>query len=358
MPMQSQSMIRRFAASRVVGKCAFLLAVGCSTVLAAEPAPLKAPFDAPTAAQAQKDWAAQIKTDVIAKNSLGMKLALIPPGEFLMGNEELELDTLRALAKFYPKLESLADATKQHRVRITKPFYLGVHTVTKAQFANFVEVAKYKTDAERNHHGGWGVTTQGEWAQKRAYNWRNPGFKQTDDDTVVNVSWNDAVAFCAWLSKKETKKYRLPTEAEWEYACRSGSATRYYFGKDSEGLAKYANVADAAAKAKFPAWNTIAANDGNIFTAPVGSFLPNAFGLYDMHGNVWQWCADWYGRDYYHAAPQDDPQGPTEGELRVYRGGSWHANPLECRAAYRGRNLPDYASDCRGFRVAYAPAAE
>ena len=132
---------------------------------------------------------------------------------------------------------------------------------------------------------------------------------------MVNVSWNDAVAFCKWLSKKEGKTYRLPTEAEWEYACRAGTTTRYYSGDDPETLAKVGNVADAALKAKFPDWKyTIKANDGYVFTAPVGKFKPNAFGLYDMHGNAWQWCADWYGADYYATSPLDDPTGPDSGD--------------------------------------------
>ena len=133
---------------------------------------------------------------------------------------------------------------------------------------------------------------------------------------MVNVSWNDAVAFCKWLSRKEGKSYRLPTEAEWEYACRAGTTTRYHSGDDPETLAKVANVADATAKAKFPAWKwTIKASDGYVFTAPVGQFKPNAFGLYDMHGNARQWCADWYGGDYYGKSPVDDPNRPRHGRL-------------------------------------------
>ena len=132
------------------------------------------------------------------------------------------------------------------------------------------------------------------------------------------MSWNDAVAFCKWLSKKEGKTYRLPTEAEWEYACRAGTTTRYYSGDDPETLAKVGNVADATFKAKFPDWKcTIKASDGYVFTAPVGKFKPNAFGLYDMHGNAWQWCADWYGEEYYAKSPVDDPTGPDSGPHSV-----------------------------------------
>ena len=170
---------------------------------------------------------------------------------------------------------------------------------------------------------------------------------------MVNVSWNDAVAFCKWLSRKEGKTYRLPTEAEWEYACRAGTTTRYYSGDDPETLAKVGNVADATAKAKFPDWKcTIKASDGYVFTAPVGSFKPNAFGLYDMHGNAWQWCSDWYGEDYYAKSPTDDPTGPDSGDDRVLRGGSWDGRPDFTRSADRDQEPPNYRGNIAGFRVA------
>ena len=151
------------------------------------------------------------------------------------------------------------------------------------------------------------------------YSWRNVGFEQTDDHPVVCVSWNDAVTFCKWLSKKESKSYRLPTEAEWEYSCRAGTTTRYYSGDDPETLAKVGNVRDAAFEAKYPWYKgTTKASDGYVFTAPVGRFKPNAFGLYDLHGNAWQWCSDWYGEEYYAKSAVDDPTGPDSGEVRCF----------------------------------------
>ena len=153
---------------------------------------------------------------------------------------------------------------------------------------------------------------------------------------MVNVSWNDAVAFCKWLSRKEGKNYRLPTEAEWEYACRAGTTTRYYSGDDPETLAKVANVGDATAKAKYPTWKwTIKASDGYVFTAPVGQFKPNAFGLYDMHGNAWEWCSDWYYVGYYRNSPVDDPPVANTLDLRVLRGGSFGEWPGGSRSANR-----------------------
>jgi formylglycine-generating enzyme required for sulfatase activity len=181
------------------------------------------------------------------------------------------------------------------------------------------------------------------------------GWKQTDAHPVVNVTWNEAVKFCEWLSRKEKRTYALPTEAEWEYACRAGTRTRYYSGDDEASLKKVANIQDASLKAKldadyakhyvFQSWD-----DGYPFTAPVGSFQPNGWGLYDMHGNVWQWCADWYGKDYYGNSPIKDPKGPESGKYRVLRGGSWGTNPRNCRSARRGIE-PGVRRDSNGFRV-------
>ena len=175
---------------------------------------------------------------------------------------------------------------------------------------------------------------------------------------MVNVSWNDAVGFCKWLSKKEGKTYRLPTEAEWEYACRAGTTTRYYSSDDPETLANVGNVYDAAFKAKFPDRKyTIKASDGYVFTAPVGKFKPNAFGLYDMHGNAWQWVADWYARGYYGTSPVDDPTGPESDSLRVLRGGSWDSMAVDTRCANRTRVTPDDRNYDTGFRVSRTEVA-
>ncbi len=272
-----------------------------------------------------------------------MEMTLIPAGEFMMGSGE----SAEATAEFFNKTcgENLLIAGifdgehPQHRVRITRPFYLGTHQVTRGQFRQFVADTHYKTDAEKGETLG-------------VYSWRNAGFEQTDEHPVVHVSWNDAVAFCEWLSKKEGKTYRLPTEAEWEYACRAGTTTRYYSGDDPETLAQVGNVADAAAKAKFPDWKyTIKASDGYVYTAPVGKFKPNALGLYDMHGNACQWCADRYGAKYYTASPLDDPTGPNSGFFRVLRGSSFCDGPDFARCAKRNMSAPDGRRNDTGFRV-------
>ena len=247
-----------------------------------------------------------------------LEMVLIPAGEFMMGSGESAEATAAFFKKNYGMDFLTADAFKyehpQHRVRITKPFYLGTYHVTRGQFRQFVADAGYKTDAEVGigikGAFGWDPDKK-EFRINEKYSWRNAGFEQTDEHPAVNVSWTDAVAFCKWLSKKESKTYRLPTEAEWEYACRAGTTTRYYSGDDPETLAKVGNVADAAAKAQFPAWKyTMKASDGYVFTAPVGKFKPNAFGLYDMHGNAWQWCMDWIRRGILHHVPRRRPNRP------------------------------------------------
>ena len=289
-----------------------------------------------------------------------MKLTLVPSGEFMMGSKESAEETAAFFKKNYCmdslSADSFKDEHPQHRVRITKPFYLGTYHVTRGQFRQFVKDADYKTDAEKGDEpgaSGWDAETKA-FGFRKDYSWQNAGFQQTDEHPVVEVSWNDVVAFCKWLSRKEGKSYRLPTEAEWEYACRAGTTTRYYSGDDPETLAKVANVADAEFKAKFPdwGWTTIRASDGYVFTAPVGKFKPNAFGLYDMHGNAWQWCADWYGAEYYAKSPIDDPTGPGSGDVGVLRGGSWYDGPSNSRSAFRFRSAPDFRFSFTGFRVA------
>ena len=272
-------------------------------------------------------------------NTLGMRLAAIPSGRFLMGSSDDE--------------DAEDDEKPTHPVRITQPFHLGTTEVTVGQFRRFIEATGYRTEAEHDGKGGRG------WNEARAkfevdpkYTWRNPGLPQTDEHPVTNVSWNDAVAFCQWLSTKEAMTYRLPTEAEWEYACRAGTTTRYSSGADPETLAEVGNVADGTARAKFPNWMTIALRDGYTFTAPVGRFRANAWGLHDMHGNVWEWCQDGYEARYYQQSPGDDPKGPSQASSRVYRGGSWADDPRYARSARRVGVKPDYRCYDVGFRVA------
>lgn len=300
----------------------------------------------------------------VVSNVIGMQFILIPAGEFMMGSEEAP----EVLAAAYPQLErarflDLADEAPVHRVRITRPFYLGQHEVTVGQFRKFLQASGHRPESEADGTGGYGYnpaydpakSARGDAFEGRdpRYSWRNPGFAQGDDHPVVNVSWNDAVAMAKWLSEQEGKTYRLPTEAEWEYAARAGTHTRYHSGDAPQSLLRAANVFDADAARNWANWQSqaLAGQDGFAFTAPVGSFAANAFGLYDMHGNVWEWCADWHGEDYYAHSPTDDPAGPASGTVRVRRGGSWHTWPFYARAAYRNWNSAATRYTLVGFRL-------
>lgn len=289
-------------------------------------------------------------------NSIGMKLVKIPAGEFLMGGQEPAEELSKAFSAYHRKPEGFKDEYPRHRVRITKPFYLGKYEVTVGNFRQFVKDTGYKTEAERAGQGGWGYNPESGHCEGRRlqYNWRNPGFPQTDDHPVLNITWGDAVAFCQWLSRKEGKTYRLPTEAEWEYACRAGTTTRYSNGDDPRELAKVAKVTDDRGRTTFPAVQNlmIPREKSGQFTVPVGSFPPNRFGLHDMHGNAWEWCADWYGESFYSRSPVDDPQGPDSGDRRVRRGGAWNSFPLWPRSSFRNWNKPDSRCVNLGLRVA------
>jgi sulfatase modifying factor 1 len=299
-----------------------------------------------------------------AENTLGMKLVLIPSGEFMMGSDE----SPDVLAAAYPQYErrrflELGDEAPVHRVRITRAFYLGRHEVTVGQFKRFIAASGYVPESEADGTGGYGYNRDYDPAKSRRgdafegrdpkYSWRNPGFPQGDDHPVVNVTWNDAVALAAWLSQQEGKKYRLPTEAEWEYAARAGTRTRYHSGDDPQSLLRVANTFDADAKINWPQWSAFALNDhdGFAFTAPVGSFAPNAFGLYDMHGNAWEWVADWHDEHYYAHSPLNDPPGPADGNVRVRRGGSWHTWSFYARSSYRNWNSPATRYTLVGMRL-------
>ena len=166
-----------------------------------------------------------------------------------------------------------------------------------------------------------------------------------------NVSWNDAQAFAAWLGRKEGNPYRLPTEAEWEYACRAGTTSLWSIGDDEEDLAAVGNISDGTAKEKYSDRPGLVARDGYIFTAPVGRFRQNAFGLFDMHGNVWEWCSDGYDADYYKWSPMHDPPGPVGTTFRISRGGSWADASRFCRSADRWIS-PEQRGAGTGFRVA------
>ncbi|MBI2479207.1 MAG: SUMF1/EgtB/PvdO family nonheme iron enzyme [Planctomycetia bacterium] len=284
-----------------------------------------------------------------AEDAASLRFSLIPPGEFQMGSGETPDDLMKVFP--YANHKWFEWEFPDHTVRITQPFYMSIHPVTVYQFKRFVCEKKYKTEAEADGKGGFGLISHVKWEQKSEFIWRNPGFHQDDRHPVVQVSWNDAIAFCNWHGSLTKCATRLASEAEWEYACRAGTTTRHYAGDDPELLAKIANVSDASAERKFNWANTIQADDGFEFTSPVSSFQPNAFGLYDMIGNVREWCADWFDADYYRKSPTEDPTGPAAGSYRVLRGGAWNRDASDCRAASRDYFEPTTRRDSVGFRV-------
>jgi formylglycine-generating enzyme required for sulfatase activity/serine/threonine protein kinase len=294
------------------------------------------------AKSAQKQWAERSKTPVISTNSLGMKLALIPPGEFAMGSPASE--------------KQREDQEQQHRVRITNPFYLGVYEITQSEFEHVM-----------GRNPSWFLNSGGQAEAATGVD--------TSRYPVESVTWYDAVEFCNKLSEKEGRRpyyrtadieryedggirdakvsiaggdgYRLPTEAEWEYACRAGTTTPFNFGTANNGAES--NCIGTAA------YRTEEQGPALGRPVPVGSYRPNAFGLYDMHGNVLEWCWDVFDEAYYKHSPESDPAGPSAGSNRVRRGGGWGYQAIDCRSAFRRRNLPRYRSHTTGIRVARVP---
>jgi formylglycine-generating enzyme required for sulfatase activity len=273
----------------------------------APPSPANAPFTSVQAKAHQEAWAKHLGVDMETTNRIGMKMVLIPPGDFTMGS---------------PDSDSAArdNEKPQHLVKITKPFYLSVYEITQQQYAKVMGTRPW---------------------QGKQYVQEGP------DNPATYVNWHDAVAFCRKLSEQEGVDYRLSTEAEWEYTCRAGTTTVYSFGDDASQLGQYAWY-------RKNAWDS-----GEKFAHVVGQKLPNRWGLYDIHGNVWEWCQDWYaGYGFVSEKALTDPRGPAQGERRVLRGGSFVPTALYARSANRNNNSPAFRNYSCGFRVArtIAPA--
>ena len=247
----------------------------------------------------------------VLTNSIDMKLVLIPKGKFMMGSP--------------PDEKGSEDNERRHEVTISRDYHLGMHEVTQAQYKKIMgkNPSKFQGDAVAERHPE-----------------TNRVVKEVDsaNHPVEEVSWEDAVEFCQRLSalpeeKKAGRVYRLPTEAEWEYACRAGSQTAYSFGSDEKSLVNFG-------------WYD---SNSKGMTHAVGLKKANAWGLYDMHGNVFEWCADWYGE--FPKGSATDPRGPEDGSNRVARGGSWDLGAVLCRSALRGYG-PSLRRNYLGFRVA------
>lgn len=279
-------------------------------------------------------WRSQKESGVF-ENSIGMTFVYVEPGSFEMGSEDGD-----------------PDERPVHTVRLNQGFYMGQHEVTQAQFRAFVDATDYLSEAERGE--GCYVADEASahepqmaWRQAYEASWRNT--YTGDDNPVVCVSWNDAQAFIRWLNEQgEGAPYRLPTEAEWEYAARAGQSARFSFGNSEAELYRFANYADREADFQ---WSDRANSDGYWRIAPVGRLEANAWGLYDMHGNVWEWVHDRYDRDYYQQRPEVNPAGPSSGEIRVLRGGGWDRTPHSLRSANRHYDRFTVRSGNIGFRL-------
>ncbi len=324
-------------------------ATSAVAILRNQLAPPQFPYTTAEAKEYQLAYSRSIGKPVIQTNSVGMSMALIPPGEFIMGNGE----SLETLQQAFPNLtKDSTDIAPSHPVTLTNGFYLGVKEITVDQFGLFVKETNFVTEAESDGLGGYGFDqSKKAFKQDVKYNWKETGFSQNGDSPVTNVSWNDAVKFCEWLSGKEWKTYRLPTEAEWEYACRAGTESRFSMGNNPEKIVEFGNVSESAFSEFTTIGRTIQGLDGFGATAPVGGFRSNAFGLYDMHGNAWEWCLDTYG--YYSLLPQADPKNVDSSvkSKRIRRGGSCFSFVSGCCSWARSHEPPSYRYNDIGFRV-------
>jgi sulfatase modifying factor 1 len=263
------------------------------------PAPLKVEshvHKSPMAPLKEESHAPRTEPPKNFTSNTGMRFVWVSPGSFMMGSSREE--------------KQRSDYECQHPVPLTKGFYMGVYTVTQEQW--------------------------------QAVMGNNPSLFKCATLPVEQVSWEDCQTFCAKMQAMEHKAFRLPFESEWEYCCRAGTTTRFYFGDMiATDQANFNGQLDAHGRQGVYREKT----------TPAGNFPANAWGLADMHGNVWQWCQDWYG-DYPQFAVVD-PQGPSTGDFRVLRGGSWSATPDLCRAASRTGSTPDHRSVIVGFRVCF-----
>ncbi|MHB8897930.1 MAG: bifunctional serine/threonine-protein kinase/formylglycine-generating enzyme family protein [Thermoguttaceae bacterium] len=295
------------------------------------PVPATVPFDEQQAQAYQEECAQRLGVPVNFQGPLGIDFRLIPPGTFEMGNSpeevngllrELELNGAGEFEKF-----AAQSTAPRHKVRLNQPFYLASHEVTVAQFRRFVEETGYLSTLEA--------------VESPPFTWKS---LLVDDDPdqrpLIGVSWEDANAFCRWLGKQDQIDYELPTEAQWEFACRAGSAGRWSFGDDTIDLSKYAICEQAVDSSP----------------TPVGGKRPNAFGLFDMHGNADEWCLDWHKTDFYGRSPTDDPvclesaTDPASG--RVVRGGAWNSAASWTRSASRSYDFSGLPVRFHGFRIA------
>ena len=261
------------------------------------------------------------------------ELVVVPAGTYRMGSPASEVGRLTREGPV-------------HEVHIVNPLAMGVHEVTRGEFSEFV--------ADTGHSTGDSCSTyeNGEWQSRRGRTWRSPGFDQTDSHPVVCVSWSDAKAYVAWLSRRTGQAYRLPSEAEWEYAARAGTRTARHWGESDASQCQYANGRDQAFVRRYGDFDAISCNDGHAATAPVGSYKANGFGLHDVAGNVWEWVEDCWHESYEGAPAYGEAWETGSCQYRMRRGGSWHIEPRFLRSASRGTSESPVRGFWGGFRVA------
>lgn len=324
------------------------------------------PFDATQARTHQQEWADYLDTTVETTNSLGGTMILIPPGEFQMGSTDEEVakglklaDALNLPAEAFER-SRIIEEQPQHSVTITRPFCMSATEVTVGQFREFATSTGYWTQAEQFGGGNSNTWTAPSNLKPEDVknSWRSPGYAPSDQLPVTQVTWSDAIAFCNWLSEQElldpcyessgkrdwkliphANGYRLPTEAEWEYACRAGTSGQFSFGDDYGLIKEYAWTGESRVNAP----------------QPVALKLPNPFGLFDLHGNAREWCYDWYSSEVYAEPAQTDPIGPDYGTDRVMRGGRWQRHAINARSAFRNDINPFQRDAQGGFRIVRAP---
>lgn len=307
------------------------------------------PCNAAAANDYQRRYARWVGWDVEFVNKEGITFTLIPPGTYRMGSPAGE--------------EGRKDDETQHTVTLTRPFYLSIHETTHEQFKRFVAATEYVTDGEKNG-GGHAHDAKAEWKHRPGTNWRQPGFagpfEMNGKHPVVHVSHADALAYCRWLEGEAPLKlnhgiraeYGLATEAQWEWACRAGSSSGFWWGEDDDMTGRLLNAGDRALKKVHPEWprEIMPMNDGHAFLAPVGTYARNGFGLYDMLGNVWEFCST-------KAGPYGSENTVNPGDLDpkagfAVRGGGWSNVPGDCRSAGRNADGPHFCHSNLGFRVA------
>jgi formylglycine-generating enzyme required for sulfatase activity len=273
------------------------------------------------------------------------EMVVVGTGSFLMGSPAGEAGRE-------------GDEGPQRQVRVTRAFALGRTEVTVGEFGRFVEASKYVTEAERNvgKEGCWAFNdADGKWDWRSGRSWKSPGFEQSERHPVVCVSFNDVQAYVQWLSRQTGQTYRLPSEAEWEYAARAGSTTSRPWADNADEACRHGNVGDQSKSPTGRTWTTKhECNDGHWYTAPVGSYAANGWGLKDMLGNVWEWVQDCYDeKSYAGKAPNDGSAYEVAGcSSRALRGGSWYVEPAGARSAFRYGGTAGSRDGNIGFRLA------